>query len=185
MWEAPTPGQAKLLCFREAGGPTLGQEASWWVPWQGAGRKERGFREGGGPSFRKLRCVWGRGEESESGELPSAAPCPCCLLTVLGSLFPAWVSRGPSVGVQMATGGELSLRCPVSPWPGFVLNDSALPTLLVTPPRGWMVCRDHLGRGAHSLLLPPAPTRHPAWLLPAAACSSRWAGPPPPGLKRL
>lgn len=151
------------------------------APWQGAGRKGRGFREGGGPSFRKPRCVWGRGGESESGELPSPAPCPCRLLTVLESLFPAWVSRGLSVGARMAAGGELSLGCPVSPWPGFFLDDPALPTLLVTPPRGWVVCRDHLGRGAHNLLL-PAPTRHPAWLLPATACSSRWAGPPPPGL---
>lgn len=184
MREAPTPGQAELLCFREA------RRASPWprgllVGALAGGRKKgKGVQRGRGPSFRKPRCAWGRGEESESRELPSPAPFPCHLLAVLGSLFTAWVSHGPSVGVRMAAGGESSFECPVSPWPGLVLSDPALPTLLVTPPSGWVVCRDHLGRGAHSLL-PPAPARRPAWLLPAAACSSHWAGPPPPGLKRL
>lgn len=185
MREAPNPGQAELLCFREA------RRASPWprgllVGALAGGRKKgKGVQRGRGPSFRKPRCAWGRGEESESRELPSPAPFPCHLLAVLGSLFTAWVSHGPSVGVRMAAGGESSFECPVSPWPGLVLSDPALPTLLVTPPSGWVVCRDHLGRGAHSLLLPPAPARRPAWLLPAAACSSHWAGPPPPGLKRL
>lgn len=169
MRETPTLGQAELLCFREAGGPALGQEASWWAPWQEAGRKGKGFREGGGPSFRKPCCAWGRGEESESGELPSPAPFPCRMLADLGSLFTAWVSRGPSVGVQMAAGGGPSLECPVSPWPGLVLNDPALPTLLVTPPSGWVVCRDHLGRGAHSLLPPAPPAAQPGSYLPRPA----------------
>lgn len=117
--------------------------------WQGARRKgrgfRRGFREGRGPSFRKPRCVWGRGEESESGE-PLPAPAPARLPHSSGvSLLSAWVSRASALGARIfCRWWELSS----------VLS-SAFPTLLVTPPfRGWVVCRDHLGRGAHNLLLP-------------------------------
>ena len=146
----------------------------------GGRKKEKGVQRGRGSQLRKPRCAWGRGEESESGELPSPAPFPCRLLADLGSLFTAWVSRGPSVGVQMAAGGEPSLECPVSPWPGLVLNDPALPTLLVTPPSGWVVYRDHLGRGAHSLLPPAPPAAQPGSYLPRPAAptgqaASTWA----------
>lgn len=146
--EAPTPGQAKLLCFR-------GRQANPWprslLGHPGGGKKKgKGFRERV-PAESHVVC--GGGEESGQG---SSLPAPAYrLLTVLGSLPPG-CPVASALGHGLPLVREPSLRCPVSPWPSH---------LLVTPPRGWVVCRDHLGRRAHNLLLrhpPPslAPTCH-------------------------
>lgn len=172
MREAATPGQAKLLCFREAGRPTLGQEASWGTL-AGGRKKGKGVQRGKGSQLQETTlCVGeGRGVGVRGAPLPRPLPLPSAHSSGV-SLLRLGVPWPQRWGTDCRWwGAEPRVSC----------LPLALPTLLVTPPRGWVVCRDHLGRGAHNLLL-PAPTRHPAWLLPATACSSRWAGPPPPGL---
>lgn len=185
MWEAPTPGQAKLLCFR--GG-------RWANPWPrgllvgalaGGRKKGKGVQRRRRSQLQETTLCVGEGRGVGVRGAPLRCPLPLLSAHSSGVSIPRLGVPWPQCWGTDSRWWGAEPRVSVSPWPGFVLNGPALPTLLVTPPRGWMVCRDHLGRGAHSLLLPPAPTHHPAWLLPAAACSSHWAGPPPPGLKRL
>lgn len=177
----PRTGQAPLL--------QGGRQAKPWPrsllghPGRGQEEREGGSeREGVPASGNHAVCGGGEGSRSQgSSPPPPPAPAVCSQFWSLSSPpgCPVASALGHGWPDGRWWGAEPRVSC--LPRPGFFLDDPALPTLLVTPPRGWVVCRDHLGRGAHNLLL-PAPTRHPAWLLPATACSSRWAGPPPPGL---
>lgn len=116
-------------------------------------------------------------------------------LPVMGGGAPLSHQGGPSSGLRVWPPWGAKAQAATFRW----LTPSGKPAsvarpgsaLLVTPPGGRVVPKDHLGRGAHSLprrgrgqtsaasTLPsrPAPT--------CQGCSSRWAGPPPPGLKHL
>lgn len=117
MWEAPTPGQAKLLCFREAGRPNLGQEASWGTL-AGGRKKGKGVQRGRGSQLQETTlCVGeGRGVGVRGAPLPRPLPLPSAHSSgvSLPRLGVPWPQRWGTDG-RMAAGGELSLGCPVSP----------------------------------------------------------------------
>lgn len=163
-WEGPLRCEPRLLpaSERQAGQPPAKKPPG--APWQRAeeregGSERKGVQRGRGPSFRKPRCVWGEGRGVESGELSAPAPAVC-------SQF--WgLSSPPGCPVASALGHGLPL---VGSRASGVLSPPGPPHPAVAlPVDGWSAettwAEDPQPSAARAHL-------HPAWLLPATACSS-------------